>query len=67
MATRSLVPTPSVPLTRTGSWYSIAFRSKVPPKPPISASDPLRFVKRTNRLILLTRELPAPTETPASA
>ena len=38
--TFSLVPTPSVPDTRTGSTKPAAFRSKSPAKPPSSALHP---------------------------
>ena len=44
MAILSLVPTPSVAATRTGSLKPAAFRSNSPPKPPRSASAPGRRV-----------------------
>lgn len=66
-ATCNFVPTPSVPLTNTGSRYPVAFKSKTPPKPPISASEPVRLVRRTKVLMRWTRELPASMDTPASA
>ena len=39
-ASLSLVPTPSVPLTRTGFEMPVKSSSKRPPKPPISESAP---------------------------
>ena len=46
MAILSLVPTPSVAATSTGSLNPAALRSNSPPKPPRSASAPGRRVAR---------------------
>ncbi|SPU27738.1 Uncharacterised protein [Candidatus Bartonella washoeensis] len=46
MAIFNFVPTPSLAATRIGSLNPAAFKSNSPPKPPISASVPLRFVER---------------------
>lgn len=61
------MPTPSVPLTNMGSLYPARAKSKIPPNPPISASEPGRVVVRIRGLISLTRSFPASIETPASA
>jgi len=67
VAVLTLVPTPSVVATRTGSAKPARLRSNRPPKPPISASAPGRAVARTNGLIRSTMRLPASISTPASA
>ena len=51
MAIFSLVPTPSLAATSTGSVKPAALRSNSPPKPPISPSAPGRRVARTSGLI----------------
>lgn len=61
------MPTPSVPLTNIGSLYPARAKSKTPPNPPISASEPGRLVVRMRGLIARTRSFPASIETPASA
>jgi hypothetical protein len=51
MATASLVPTPSVPDTRTGRRYP-AGSSKSPPKPPMAPSGPGRSVVEATRSLM---------------
>eukprot|EP00965_Chrysotila_dentata_P261418 6214246-Pleurochrysis_carterae.AAC.3 len=63
----SLVPTPSVPDTSTGSSYPAALRSKRPPNPPIEPITPDRSVDLASGLIRSTSSLPASMETPAAA
>src|SRR5690606_37453429 len=65
MAILSLVPTPSLAATRTGSTKPAALRSKRPPKPPISPSAPGRRVERTAGVIASASALPASISTPA--
>ena len=67
IAILTLVPTPSLAATRTGSLKPSGFRSNSPPKPPISASAPARAVARTSGLISSTIRLPASISTPACA
>src|SRR5262249_27383853 len=67
IATLSLVPTPSVAATSTGSRYPARLRSNNPPNPPISAAAPGRAVARTKGLIRSTVRLPASISTPACA
>src|SRR6185295_12612567 len=67
IAILSLVPTPSVAATSTGSLKPAALRSNSPPKPPISASAPARAVARTIGLMRSTRRFPASISTPESA
>jgi hypothetical protein len=66
MATLSLVPTPSVVATSSGSVKPAAFGSKKAPNPPSEASEPLRAVARARGAMALTRALPASMSTPAS-
>jgi hypothetical protein len=67
IAILTFVPTPSFAATRMGSRKPAAFRSKSPPKPPISASAPGRRVERTSGLMASTMALPASMSTPAWA
>ena len=50
----SLVPTPSVPLTRTGSFSPRAARLNMPPKEPMFPIEPVRAVEATWDLIRRT-------------
>jgi hypothetical protein len=54
MAIFSLVPTPSVAATSSGSRKPVRARSKTPPKPPISASAPARSGRVRHALLLGT-------------
>ena len=67
IAMRSLVPTPSVAATSTGSANPAAFRSKSAPNPPSPAITPGRAVAAAAGLMRSTRALPASMSTPASA
>ncbi len=49
-----------------GSVKPAALRSKMPPKPPIAASAPLRAVRRTRPEIAFTSASPRSISTPAS-
>src|SRR5262245_29258876 len=64
-ATFSLVPTPSVDETRTGSRYFDGTRTRLakPPTPPITSA---RFVARASGVMRRTASSPAPMSTPAS-
>src|SRR5512143_864417 len=64
-ATFTLVPTPSVPETRTGSRYFRAGKRKKPAKEPISPRTSLRCVVRTIGRIRRTRRSPSSISTPA--
>ena len=66
-ATRSFVPTPSVPLTKIGSRRPSARRSNMPPKPPSEPIQPTRCVLFAIGLILSTSAFPASMSTPADA
>jgi len=66
MATFSLVPTPSVVETSSGSLNPAAFGSKNAPKPPSCASAPGRAVERASGLIAWTSASPASISTPDS-
>ncbi len=61
----TLVPTPSVPETSTGSLYFRAGKRKNPANEPISPSTSLRCVARTIGLIRRTRRSPSSMSTPA--
>ena len=65
MARRSLVPTPSVLLTSTGSVKPAARRSNSAPKPPNPPITPGRAVARASGLMRSTRASPAAMSTPA--
>ena len=64
-ATFTLVPTPSVPETRTGSRYFRAGKRKKPANEPISPSTSLRCVVWTIGRIRRTRRSPSSMSTPA--
>src|SRR5690606_1841065 len=64
-ARRSLVPTPSVPDTRTGSRYFLGTSNKAP-NPPMPAITPSRMVLAARGLIRSTSASPASISTPAS-
>src|SRR5512141_3102539 len=64
-ATLTLVPTPSVPETRTGSRYFRAGKRKNPANEPISPRTSLRCVVRTIGRIRRTRRSPSSMSTPA--
>src|SRR5512143_942995 len=64
-ATLTLVPTPSVPETRTGSRYFRAGKRKKPAKEPISPRTSLRCVVRTIGRIRRTMRSPSSISTPA--
>ena len=66
MASFSLVPTPSVVLTSTGSWNPAARRSNKAPKPPSPPITPGRVVARARGLMRSTKASPAAISTPAS-
>src|SRR5258705_911199 len=66
MASLSLVPTPSVDATRSGSLKPAAFKSNRPPKPPKSAAAPRRAVAFAAGAIRETNASPASMSTPAS-
>ena len=51
MAMASLVPTPSLAATRTGSLNPQAFRSNNPPNPPNDGLEPTRAVAAAKGLI----------------
>src|SRR5690606_7868112 len=65
-ASFSLVPTPSVPDTRTGSSYLPVGNANNPPKPPSPVSTSGRAVRATSGFIRSTNALPASMSTPAS-
>ena len=67
IAILTLVPTPSLAATSTGSLKPARLRSNSPPKPPISASAPGRAVAFTSGLISSTMRLPASISTPDCA
>src|ERR1700732_3096105 len=64
MAILTLVPTPSLAATSTGSLKPARFRSNSPPNPPISASAPGRAVAFTSGFIRSTLAVPSSTHTP---
>ena len=64
-ASLSLVPTPSVPLTSTGSLTLSAERSNIPPKAPMLPITPNREVEATCFLMRRTTSYPASRFTPA--
>src|SRR5271165_2047657 len=66
MAIFSLVPTPSVVETSTGSVKPAAFRSNSAPKPPKPPMTPARVVALASGLIASTSASPASISTPAS-
>ena len=66
IATFSLVPTPSVVDTSTGSVKPAAFRSNSAPNPPSPPITPLRVVARASGLIASTNASPASISTPAA-
>ena len=66
MASRSLVPTPSVEATSTGSRNPAALRSNSAPNPPSPPIAPVRPVLRASGLIASTSASPASMSTPAS-
>ena len=65
-ASFSFVPTPSVPLTRTGSRSPLG-SSKAPPNPPRSVSTPGTRVRATELAMSRTASYPASTFTPLLA
>ena len=65
IATLSLVPTPSVVATSTGSVKPAAFGSNSAPKPPRPPITPGRRVDRASGLIASTSASPASMSTPA--
>src|SRR5512141_509707 len=65
-ATLTLVPTPSVPETRTGSRYFRTGKWKKPANDPISPRTSLRCVVRTIGRIFRTRRSPSSMSTPAA-
>mmetsp|Transcript_40166 Transcript_40166/g.99575 ORF Transcript_40166/g.99575 Transcript_40166/m.99575 type:complete len:237 (+) Transcript_40166:1525-2235(+) len=64
-AMSSLVPTPSVPATSTGSLKPAAAVSNRPPNPPIEPMTPDRLVLLASGLIASTRAFPSSMFTPA--
>jgi hypothetical protein len=66
MASLSLVPTPSVAATRSGSLKPQGLRSNRPPKPPMPPKRPVRAVLAASGPIEFTSALPASISTPAS-
>ena len=66
LASSSLVPTPSVVATSTGSVKPAAFRSNSPPNPPRSDSAPARRVRLACGIISPISASPASISTPAS-
>ena len=62
-ASLSLVPTPSVPATSTGSRYFFGI-SKSPAKPPMPASTSGRIVRRACGLMRSTSASPSSMSTP---
>ena len=66
-ARRSLVPTPSVPETRTGSVMPEKSGAKRPPKPPMPETAPGILVRSTKGFISRTPSYPAVMSTPAAA
>ena len=64
-ASLSFVPTPSVPLTSTGSFTFSAERSNMPPNAPILPITPRREVDATCFLMRRTTSYPASRFTPA--
>ncbi len=65
MASLSLVPTPSVVLTSTGSRNPAARKSNSAPNPPTPPITPGRRVACANGLIRWTKASPAAISTPA--
>ena len=66
-ARRSFVPTPSVPLTRTGRSMPAVSSSNRPPKPPTSEQTPEVRVRAMWLFISSTARYPASISTPAAA
>jgi len=66
-ATFTLVPTPSVPETRTGSRYFPAGNRKNPANPPIPPRTSLRCVVPTIGRMRETMRSPSSMSTPADA
>ena len=67
-ATFSFVPTPSVPLTSSGSAMSLAAAMEnSPPKPPMSPTTSGRYVSCTTPLMASTARAPSAVSTPACA
>ena len=67
-ATFSFVPTPSVPLTSSGSAMSLAAAMENrPPKPPMSPTTSGRYVSCTTPLMASTARAPSAVSTPAWA
>ncbi|CFN79843.1 Uncharacterised protein [Bordetella pertussis] len=64
-ARRSLVPTPSVPDTSTGSRNFFGTSNRAP-KPPMPANTPGRMVRAARGLMRSTSASPASMSTPAS-
>ncbi len=65
-ASLSLVPTPSVPLTSTGSRMPATSGANRAPNPPRPESTPGMFVRATWRFIRSTASYPAVISTPAA-
>ena len=66
IASLSLVPTPSVPLTSTGSFMPVRSGMNRPPKPPMPEMQPGVLVLATCSFMSLTDSYPAVTSTPAA-
>ena len=66
MAIFSLVPTPSVPLTSTGSFMPVSSGRNSPPKPPMPSTTPGVWVRATWARISSTALYPAVMSTPAA-
>ena len=62
----SLVPTPSVELTKIGLLYLSVFRENRPEKPPMSVSTDAEWVDLTILPMRRTNSLPFSISTPAS-